>query len=320
MIFMYHRTMEELLPPFLRHENISRLDDDVLFITDRRFLPFEKKEVACHDYHDAASAIKDMVTQGGGPLEVALNAFILTSRQGGNLGDAVRVLSSARPTNTTMKRTLEALLEEVRNGRDPENAAMEAFSYYDGLYDSVSDIGEKLIADGDGIMTRCFPEHTFMLSCAKAVRNGKDITVYVPETRPYLQGSRLTEPCLRAMGIRCMIIADAMNASVMSQGLVQKVMTASDLALSDRTVVNKAGTLSDAIVAAYYGIPYYAFSLSIDKTIDYSDIVIEYRSKDEMRNARGMKTAEDSADALYPCFDIIPSSLVKGIITKEGVL
>ena len=122
------------------------------------------------------------------------------------------------------------------------------------------------------------------------------------------------------MGIRCMIIADAMNASVMSQGLVQKVMTASDLALSDRTIVNKAGTLSDAIVAAYYGIPYYAFSLSIDKTIDYSDIVIEYRSKDEMRNARGMKTAEDSADALYPCFDIIPSSLVKGIITKEGVL
>ena len=313
-------SMEELLPPFLRHGNIARIDGGDVVITDRRFLPFEMREVRCHGYAEVAEAIRSMATQGGGPLEAALLAFLLAARQGEDLQDAVAVLSSARPTNTTMKRTLEAMLARVQGGGDSEALVEEAFSHYDSLYDAISDIGETLIRDGDGILTRCFPEHTFMLSCAKAVRNGKDITVYVPETRPYLQGSRLTEPCLRAMGIRCMIIADAMNASVMSQGLVQKVMTASDLALSDRTIVNKAGTLSDAIVAAYYGIPYYAFSLSIDKTIDYSDIVIEYRSKDEMRNARGMKTAEDSADALYPCFDIIPSSLVKGIITKEGVL
>lgn len=307
-------------PPFLKHSWISRIEGDVLYVTDRRKLPSVHEEVICRNAEEAASAIKAMVTQGGGPLEVALNALLLAIRKGEDLEKAVLVLSSSRPTNTTMKRTLAAIMERYRAGEEMEELIRSAFVYYDELYDAVSDIGASLIEDGDGILTRCFPEHTFLLSVRKAVLSGKDVHVYVPETRPYLQGARLTEPSLRAMGIRCSLITDAMNAHFMAEGRIAKVMTASDLALSDRTVVNKVGTLSDAVAARYYGIPYYAFSLSIDKGRTRKDIVMEERSGEEVKSIGGSMIAEKETDALYPAFDIIPPELVSGIITKDGVI
>ena len=311
---------DALYPPFLKHSWISRIEGDVLYVTDRRKLPSVHEEVICRNAEEAASAIKAMVTQGGGPLEVALNALLLASRKGEDLEKAVLVLSSSRPTNTTMKRTLAAIMGRYRAGEEMEELIRSAFVYYDELYDAVSDIGASLIEDGDGILTRCFPEHTFLLSVRKAVLSGKDVHVYVPETRPYLQGARLTEPSLRAMGIRCSLITDAMNAHFMAEGRIAKVMTASDLALSDRTVVNKVGTLSDAVAARYYGIPYYAFSLSIDKGRTRKDIVMEERSGEEVKSIGGSMIAEKETDALYPAFDIIPPELVSGIITKDGVI
>lgn len=311
---------DALYPPFLKHSWISRIEGDVLYVTDRRKLPSVHEEVICRNAEEAASAIKAMITQGGGPLEVALNALLLASRKGEDLEKAVLVLSSSRPTNTTMKRTLAAIMERYRAGEEMEELIRSAFVYYDELYDAVSDIGASLIEDGDGILTRCFPEHTFLLSVRKAVLSGKDVHVYVPETRPYLQGARLTEPSLRAMGIRCSLITDAMNAHFMAEGRIVKVMTASDLALSDRTVVNKVGTLSDAVAARYYGIPYYAFSLSIDKGRTRKDIVMEERSGEEVKSIGGSMIAEKETDALYPAFDIIPPELVSGIITKDGVI
>lgn len=311
---------DALYPPFLKHSWISRIEGDVLYVTDRRKLPSVHEEVICRNAVEAASAIKAMVTQGGGPLEVALNALLLASRRGEDLEKAVLVLSSSRPTNTTMKRTLAAIMERYRAGEEMEELIHGAFVYYDELYDAVSDIGASLIEDGDGILTRCFPEHTFLLSVRKAVLSGKDVHVYVPETRPYLQGARLTEPSLRAMGIRCSLITDAMNAHFMAEGRIAKVMTASDLALSDRTVVNKVGTLSDAVAARYYGIPYYAFSLSLDKGRTRKDIVMEERCGEEVKSIGGSMIAEKETEALYPAFDIIPPELVSGIITKDGVI
>ena len=311
---------DALYPPFLKHSWISRIEGDVLYVTDRRKLPSVHEEVICRNAEEAASAIKAMVTQGGGPLEVALNAMLLASRKGEDLEKAVLVLSSSRPTNTTMKRTLAAIMERYRAGEEMEELIHSAFNYYDELYDAVSDIGASLIEDGDGIITRCFPEHTFLLSVRKAVLSGEAVHVYVPETRPYLQGARLTEPSLRAMGISCSLITDAMNAHFMAEGRIAKVMTASDLALSDRTVVNKVGTLSDAVAARYYGIPYYAFSLSIDKGRTRKDIVMEERSGEEVKSIGGSMIAEKETDALYPAFDIIPPELVSGIITKDGVI
>ncbi len=311
---------DSLYPPFLKHDWISRIDGDALLVTDRRKLPFVHEEVCCRSTEEAAAAIREMVTQGGGPLETALNAMRLAYRRGEDLDYAASLLSSSRPTNTTMARTLKALLADYRKGRDFEVLIDDAFAYYDDLYDAVSDIGAGIIQDGDGILTRCFPEHTFMLSVLKAARSGKDVSVFVPETRPYLQGARLTEPSLRALGIKCFLITDAMNAHFMAEGRVTKVMTASDLALLDRTIVNKVGTLSDAVSAYYYHIPYYAFSLSFDESRTKADIVMEERNGKDVKNIGERAIADENAVALYPSFDIIPPELVSGIITKDGVL
>ena len=308
----------DLLPSILRHENVSRVSDEGIYILDRRFLPFERKEVFCPTWRECVSAIKNMVTQGGGPLEVALNAIIHTSRTApGELKEAVEALSLSRPTNTTMKREIATVYSGYERGGDIERLCMEVFNRYDRYYDLMSDIGESLINDGDGILTRCFPEHTFMLSCAKARRNGKRIRVYVPETRPYLQGAHLTEPCLREMGIECFLITDAMPSHFMREGKITLYMTAADLAFQSGIVVNKTGTLSDAVSALHYGIPYYAFSVSPSDSSE--DIVIEYREGNDVRRIGNVQIASEDATALYPCFDIVDPEFVSGIITPEGI-
>ena len=302
-----------LLPEYLRHERIARIADGGVCITDRRLLPFTVREVFCRDYREVAAAIRDMVTQGGGPLEAALAAMIATYRTAPDeLDEAAAVLSGARPTNTTMKRELEGLMRRYHEGGgDFEELALAVIDRYDSLYDSMSDIGASLIPDGCGILTTCFPEHTFMLSVHKAALSGKDISVYVPETRPYLQGAHLTEPSLRDMGI---------PAHFMREGRIGLYMTASDLVLRDRTVVNKTGTLGNAIAASHYGIPYYAFSVSPDMERTRDDIVIEYRSGEDVKRIGGVQIAAEEAEALYPCFDIIDPELVTGIITGGGVI
>ena len=313
--------MENLLPSILSHEGISRLADGGLYITDRRRLPFEDVEVFCPDAWAASDAIRSMVTQGGGPLEVALNALLLTYRTDrDHLEEAAAALMTARPTNTTMRREISSIMEAYSSGEDMEELIDEAFCRYDGLYDRISDIGAGLIKDGDGILTTCFPEHTFMLSVKKAAMEGRRVSVFVPETRPYLQGAHLTEPCLREMGIECYLITDGMGAHFMDEGRIGIYMTAADLVLPDRTVVNKTGTLSNAIAAARYGIPYYAFSVGIDEGRSRDDIVIEYRDGESLRSIGGVRTADEHAEALYPCFDIIESDLVAGIVTEGGIL
>lgn len=313
--------MQNLLPFILRHENIARLDERRIFITDRRAYPFEVKEVECRGYSDVAKAIRAMVTQGGGPLEAALIAMLHTYRYDeSNLYEAYQVLSASRSTNTTMLRTLKELMTRHNDGEAFEDIVDELFKRFDNRYDKMSDYGESVIADGDGILTTCFPEHSFILSVAKAVKNGKNVRVYVPETRPYFQGAHLTEPSLRELGIECYLITDGMPAHFMASGDIKLYMTAADLALNDRTVVNKTGTLSNAIAAKYHGIDYYAFSAGIDYSKTRESICLEYRSGDELKNYHGIELADNDAKAIYPCFDIIPPDLVKGIITEDGIL
>lgn len=318
---LVNENMELDLPFVLRHENIASLHSDGIHILDRRVFPFKKEYVVARDYKECAKAIKDMVTQGGGPLEVALEAMRMTYRNDkDSIYCAQETLSKARPTNTTMKRTLSSLVERYESGEDFEFVIDDILSSFDAAYDQMSTLGESLIEDGMGILTTCFPEHTFLLSVKKAHENGKRIRVYVPETRPYLQGAHLTEPSLRELGIETYLITDGMPAHFLAKGDINIYMTAADLALEDRTVVNKTGTLSNAIASNYFGVPYYAFSMGLDRSKKYDDIHLEYRDGKEIKSYHGIELAEESANALYPCFDIIPSKLVKGIITKEGIL
>ena len=151
-----------MLPSILRHENVARIEDDVLLIGDRRKFPFRREFYKAYDASDAACAIRMMVTQGGGPLETALQAMVLTARKFGKNMDELRkagdMLASARKTNTTMKRELASLLDEFETmgSRAFADAAQELVNSrleeYDEKYLAMAECGCRLIKDGDGIL------------------------------------------------------------------------------------------------------------------------------------------------------------------------
>lgn len=335
---MEQAEINDLLPFLLRRENVARYEDGVVVIGDRRKYPFEKATVRCASVEEVARAIEEMVTQGGGPANAALYAMAMAARkvagqpparQRDTFTAARQRLVRTRPTNTAMARRLEAVEKVIDQaldlGADVEQALLtwiEAFR--DANYRNYAVIGELaagLIDDGDGILTMCFAETSFLLALALAKKAGKQIHVFTPETRPYLQGARLTAPSVHELGIPVQIIGDNMPAYVLSQGKVQKYFTAADLVTLDGHVVNKVGTFQNAISAHYHGVPFFVVSWGPDKhKPDRASIEIEERDPAEMKACRGVPTTIAEIDAYYPAFDITPPHLVAGIITQFGVL
>ncbi len=330
--------IDALLPFLLKRDNVARYENGVVFIGDRRKYPFERTFVRCDTVECVARAIEQMVTQGGGPWVAAAFALAMAAREvEGKPPDAIRAhlqkarqrLVNTRPTNTALARRLaEAMVvadEAISSG---ESAELAILTWLDELRDRIyrdyakrGRFGADLIDDGDGILTMCFAETAFILSLAMAQQEGKDIRVFTPETRPYLQGARLTAPSIHELGIPVQVIGDSMPAYIMSQGKIQKYFTAADLVTLDGHVVNKIGTFQLAIAAHHHGIPYFVFSWGPDReSPDRDSIIIEERNPSEMKECRGVPTTIPELDAYYPAFDITPPYLVAGVITKYGIL
>lgn len=330
--------INELLPFLLKRENVARYEDGEIIICDRRKYPFSKEFVRCKDLECAAKAIEDMVTQGGGPQYVALYALVMIARQVANetaeqqidaINQAVKRLVRTRPTNTSMARHLENaktfLLNKLDEGQNLED---ELLNWVENIRDksyekhlACGEFGASMIDDGDGILTMCFAETSFIMSLALAKESGKNIHLFTPETRPYLQGARLTAPCIHEIGVDVKIISDNMPTHVISQGKIQKYMTAADLITLDGHVVNKIGTFQNAIAAHTHGVPYFVFTQAADKfKPDRNSIEIEERDPAEIKVCRGVPTTIDEIDAYYPAFDITPPQYVSGVITQLGIL
>ena len=249
--------------------------------------------------------------------------------------EAALTLSAARPTNTTMARTLNELVgaiapwyscKQIRTMHGDDlvrfvDALVESRERrFEQDYEIMSDIGSSVINDGEGILTTCFAEHSFVLSLVKARDAGKRFTVYIPETRPYLQGARLTAPSLSELGIENYLITDGMGTHLMESGSVTRYMTAADLVAMDGTVVNKVGTLANAVSARYYGIPYQVFAMSPDTSRrSRADIIMERRDGNEVLFCDGKAITLPHIRGLYPAFDCIDASLVDAIITPRGL-
>lgn len=330
--------INNLLPWLLRRENVARYEDGVVWIGDRRKYPFAREFVRCEDVEEVARAIEDMVTQGGGPWVAACFGMAMAARQvAGKQPDEVRTaliaartrLVNTRPTNTALARRLDDLMQVALQALAQEKSVEQAIlDWLEALRDRGYEdyavragYGASLMDDGDGILTMCFAETAFILSLAFAQQQGKHLHIFTPETRPYLQGARLTAPSIHELGIPVTVITDNMPAYVMSQGKIQKYFTAADLITLDGHVVNKIGTFQNAITAQYHGIPYFAFMWGVDReSPNRAAIVIEERDGREVKKCRGLPTTLDDIPAYYPAFDITPPHLVAGIITHKGVL
>lgn len=329
--------INEMLPFLLKRENVARYEEGTVVIGNRSKYPFERSFVRCSDVEGVAKAIEDMITQGGGPSNASLYALVMVAHQ--NAGQPVMLrraqmeaacqrLIKTRPTNTALARRLDMAMQVVNRtmdeGGDVESTLLTWIEEFrdKNLHDYAlaGEFGASLIEDGDGILTMCFAETSFLLALAMAKKAGKEIQVFTPETRPYLQGARLTAPSIHELGIPVKIIGDNMPAYVLSQGKIQKYFTAADLVTLDGHVVNKIGTFQNAVAANYHKVPYFVFSWGPDKLKpDRASIEIEERDPGEMISCRGIPTTDPAIDAYYPAFDITPPHLVSGVITKFGI-
>ncbi len=313
------------------------LEDRMVRILDRRIFPFETKYVDCHDFEDVAVAIEQMVTQSGGPFFAASAGFVLAARRAETLRTveerenllslAAQRLVRTRATNNNIRDAIGHLLTEARAiareeklGERVEAMARQAWARRHEDSRKVGENAAKLIEDGDTILTHCWGESGIIDALASAARAGKRIKVICTETRPYLQGSRLTAHSVAEMGLEAMVITDNMAAHAMDRGMVNKLMTAADRVTLSGHVINKVGTLQLAIAANNFNIPFVAMVRFPDaKASTPDDVPMEERDGEEALHCLGMRTATPLATGWYPAFDVTPPWLVSAIATAAGV-
>jgi methylthioribose-1-phosphate isomerase len=315
-----------------------RLADDGVHVLDRRRFPFERTWVRCASVEEVARAVEDMVTQSSGPYFAALWGMVLAAREASGLDPvAARAhlaaagdrLISTRRTNNHLRKAVAAVLSAVDaagpvSGAELEAAALAGARAGDERYRSRSRAlgthAASLLADGSRVLTHCWADLYLVETVAAAQRDGKRLRFLCTETRPYLQGARLTAETLVEMGVETTLITDGMGASVMSSGDVDVLLTAADRVTMDGHVINKVGTLGLAVAASAFGVPFLALVQAPDRLAPTAaDVPIEHRSGDEVLHTLGRRTASERVRGLYPAFDVTPPRFVTSVVTDRGV-
>ncbi len=324
--------------PFLnRPENVARYEDGTVYILDRRKYPFNVDFVACRTYEDVAVAIETMVTQSYGPKYATAYAMVQAARAlkrekadavNAGLRKAADRMISTRPTNDAVKIAAERMYHAGKDaaaaGGDVEQAVLDAADAFviedNERMDRLGKNAANLIDDGDTVLNHCWADTTIAYTMVNVLEQGKKIKAICGETRPYLQGARLTANAISELGIPTTVITDNMSAHVMSLGMVDKFFAGCDRLTMSGHVFNKVGTLQIAICAHHYGIPFYAFSFGPDpKAKGPEDVVNEVRDGNESLYCLGVRTATPNVSGFYPAFDATPPEFVSGIVTDTGV-
>ncbi|MGA1836319.1 hypothetical protein VD659_05230 [Herbiconiux sp. 11R-BC] len=317
-----------------------RVDGAVVRILDRRVFPETVEWVTARDAEEVASAITAMVTQSSGPLFAAYAGLEITALQVAGLApeaarERMRVaghaLETARPTNNHPREAVQHVLAAIADAPTTAqlvDAAVEAARSGARLYrDRSHRLGAETVAllpDGARILTHCWMD-TYLIELVRAAREaGKRFDWVATETRPYLQGARLTAHTLAEFGEHVTLITDGMGAAALapgsSLGRIDALVTAADRVSLDGSVVNKVGTLGLAVVATAFGVPYYALVQAPDvEAPTAADIVVEQRNPDEVLSTLGRRTASPLVtDAWYPAFDVTPARFVTRVVTDRG--
>jgi len=329
--------MDEDMPFLLQYEHVAWYEDGRVRILDRRVYPTEVRFVECATYHDVVQAIADMVTQSAGPytavgMGMALAAYEVRGKgkteQTAYLRQAAYDLAHARPTTANRyglitehcAQVAEAVLEA---GADPVEAIVEAtvesLNRRYGTMQIVGDYLADLIPNRGTILTQCFGETIVGTVMRAARRTGKDFRVFCAETRPYLQGARLTASCFAQMGFDTTVITDNMAAYAMEREGIDLFTSAADTIARDGHIANKIGTFQLAILAKYFGIPYFVTGIPDRDKQSAEDIVIEMRDPAQVLSCRGIPNTVPEVKAIYPSFDVVPPHLISGVVTDQGV-
>ncbi|UPT72664.1 MAG: S-methyl-5-thioribose-1-phosphate isomerase [Elusimicrobiota bacterium] len=312
---------------------------DRLQVLDQRLLPRTVKHVTCRTAADVAKATKDMVLRGAPLIGCAAAYGMALASRRNRLSDVVAaepVLRRARPTAVNLMHALDHMLGVAK--RTPEKnlgkaMAAAAVKYYEddlGYNATMARLGAALLKKGSNVITHCNAGALATAGIGTAVGMiragwiaGKVAHVYPCETRPYLQGARLTLWELMEAGIPATLITDNMAAHLMKTRKIDAVIVGSDRIAANADVCNKIGTYGLAILAKHHGIPFYvvAPSTTVDLSTPHGDrIPIEERSVQEVVEIFGAKIAPKGAKAHHFGFDVTPHQLVTAIVTEKGVV
>ena len=297
-----------------------RWKGDRLELLDQRLLPEKTVYVACRSAEEVARAIRDMVVRGAPAIGCAAAFGVVLSK---GVAESFEVLAKSRPTAVN----LFWALERMKKAKNLEAEAIAIFEEDLAANRAMGKLGAELIPQGARVMTHC---NTGALATAGygtalgviRASKSKNISVIANETRPYLQGARLTAWELVQEGIACTLITDSMAGHLMSKGEVDVVIVGADRIAANGDVANKIGTYPLAVLAKRHGIPLYvAAPLStFDPQIpNGSHIPIEERPAAEVTGYRGTRWAPEGVLVRNPAFDITPAELITAIISEKGI-
>jgi methylthioribose-1-phosphate isomerase len=324
------------------------MTDGVVKMIDQRKLPRQFEIVECRDYRALAEAIRNMTIRGAPAIGVAA-AFGLalaalesraTTREDllRDLDTAEKILRATRPTAVNLMWALDRMMNKARaanldgNGlRDLIVAEAQNIAEEDvAINRAMARHGAALIDDGDNVLTHCNAgalatvDIGTALGCLiEAHQQGKRIHVFVDETRPRLQGARLTAWELMRAGVPMTLIADNAAGYYMRRGKIQKCFVGSDRVAANGDVANKIGTYKIAVVAYENRIPFYAVmpTSTIDMTLPNGDVIpIEERDAREVTHIEGVPIAPEGVRVGNPAFDVTPNQYITALVTERGVV
>ena len=300
-----------------------------LFVLDQTKLPNEEVYFTPKTKEDYYYAIKTLQVRGAPAIGIfAGYAMALLDE---NKEELKAYLDSCRPTAVNLSYATSRMLKAYKDGKNLLDEATAIHNEDIEMCRKISEYGLSLLHDGDGVLTHC---NAGELATSKygtglgplilGAEKGYNFHAYVDETRPLLQGARLTSYELEKAGIDTTLICDNMASLVMKQGKINAVLVGTDRIAANGDIANKIGTSGVAILAKYYGIPFYV--LGPYSTIDYKcktgdDIVIEEREQSEIKEMWYKKPMALPETKCYnPAFDVTDNSLITAIITDRGIL
>ncbi len=316
-------------------------------ILDQTKLPLEVAYIETDDYLEVASAIKELKVRGApaigvaGGYAIALGALAIRANdRKAFLQDyetISRTIAGTRPTARNLFFAVERMNVAAASGTDPEEIRKRLVKEAEVIHrteskatEDLSHYGAELIQDGWTVLTHCNagPLATTGYGTAlgviiRAHEQGKRVSVYADETRPLLQGARLTTWELQQAGVPVTLITDNMAGYLMNKGKINCVVTGADRIAANGDTANKIGTYSVAVLAKENGVPFYIAAPTT--TIDVSlatgeDIPIEQRNPDEVTRFGGVQTAPDGIRVENPAFDVTPNRYIAAIITEHGIM
>ena len=303
--------------------------DGKLTLLDQTKLPHEVTYVECETYNEVIDAIKTMKVRGAPAIGVsAAFAMALAENAGENLEKAARDVKAARPTAVNLFWAVDRVMAAVKAGVSAMDEAQKMYQEDMKTNRAIGRYGSEVIDDGDTILTHCNAgalacvDYGTALGVVRGARDaGKNIKVICDETRPVLQGARLSVFEMQQEKIPVRLIVDGAAGHMMQTGKVDKVVIGADR-VAKGGVANKIGSLMVALAAKRFNIPFYVAAPK--STFDYEnsiyDIEIEERDPSEVLYVGKCSLAPEGTEVENPAFDVVPSDLITGIITEDGIV